>query len=63
MTGVNNEWIRKNSWSKWSHLPAVQKHNLFVVESNLFDRASPRLVDALERLAQLIHPELFGETS
>lgn len=53
----------KNSWSKWSHLPAVQKNNLFVVESNLFDRASPRLVDALERLAQLIHPELFGETS
>ncbi|MFO7985217.1 MAG: cobalamin-binding protein [Desulfatiglandaceae bacterium] len=51
----------KTSWSKWSDLPAVRKHNVFVVESNLFDRASPRLVDALEHLARLIHPELFEE--
>ncbi|UCF91104.1 MAG: cobalamin-binding protein [Desulfobacterales bacterium] len=49
----------KAEWSRWPNLPAVQNDRIFLVDSNLFDRPSPRLADALELLAQLIHPEIF----
>ena len=46
-------------WREWKSLPAVERGRVFVVDSNLFDRPSPRLVEGLELLARLIHPELF----
>jgi len=49
----------KKEWSRWPTIPAVQNHRVLMVDSNLFDRPSPRLVDALEILARLIHPDLF----
>lgn len=49
----------KADWSQWTHVPAVKTNRIFIQDSNLFDRPSPRLVDALEVLAKLIHPELF----
>lgn len=49
----------KKEWSKWTSMPAVRNQRILMVDSNLFDRPSPRLVDALEILARLIHPELF----
>ena len=51
----------KADWSKWPHLPAVKHHRIFLEDSNLFDRPTPRLVDGLELLAKLIHPECFGD--
>jgi iron complex transport system substrate-binding protein len=52
----------KSAWSRWPDIPAIKNDRLYLVDSNLFDRTSPRLVDALEVLARLIHPELMGET-
>ncbi len=49
----------KREWSRWSSIPAVRNHRILMVDSNIFDRPSPRLVDALEILARLIHPGLF----
>jgi len=49
----------KREWSRWPTIPAVQNHRVLMVDSNLFDRPSPRLVDALEILARLIHHDLF----
>ena len=43
-------------------MPAVRDERIFLVDSNLFDRPSPRLVRGLELLTKLIHPELFGQT-
>ena len=37
-------------WTRWPNLPAVKKGRVYLVDSNLFDRPSPRLVDALELL-------------
>jgi iron complex transport system substrate-binding protein len=48
----------KAQWSRWTDLPAVRNHRIYLVDSNLFDRPTPRLVDALELLLKLIHPEL-----
>jgi iron complex transport system substrate-binding protein len=51
----------KKEWSRWPSIPAVQNHRILMVDSNLFDRPSPRLADALEILARQIHPDLFKE--
>ena len=53
----------KQDWYQWADLPAVKNDRIYLTDSNLFDRPSPRLVDALEILVRLIHPELFGEHS
>jgi len=49
----------KARWQQWSRIPAVADDRIHLVDSNLFDRPTPRLVDGLERLTRLIHPELF----
>ena len=49
----------KAEWRRWPTMPAVRNERIFLVDSNLFDRPSPRLVDGLELLIKLIHPELL----
>lgn len=45
----------------WSELPAVRTNRVFAVNGHAyFSRPGPRLVDGLELLAQLIHPEIFS---
>jgi iron complex transport system substrate-binding protein len=45
----------------WNELPAVKSGRVFAVNGHAyFSRPGPRLVDGLELLAQLIHPELFS---
>ncbi len=56
--GASFERVKKE-WSQWPDLPAVRNNRIVLVDSNLFDRPSPRLVDGLELLLKLIHPELF----
>ena len=49
----------KAEWRRWPTMPAVRNDRIFLVESDLFDRPSPRLIDGLELLVKLIHPELL----
>ncbi len=49
----------KKKWETWPDIPAVKNDRIFLDDSNLFDRPTPRLVNGLELLARLIHPELF----
>jgi iron complex transport system substrate-binding protein len=49
----------KSFWGRWPDLPAVAGARIYVVDSDLMDRPSPRIVDGLETLARLIHPERF----
>lgn len=49
----------KADWSRWSDMPAVKHDRIFLVDSDIFSRATHRLVDGLELLMQLIHPELM----
>ena len=51
----------KKEWSRWTEIPAVRNQRIFLVDSSLFDRPTPRLLDGLELLVRLIHPELFEE--
>jgi iron complex transport system substrate-binding protein len=49
----------KSQWGQWPQIPAVENNRVFEVDSNMFDRPTPRLIDGLELLARIIHPELF----
>ncbi|MFZ5775839.1 MAG: ABC transporter substrate-binding protein [Thermodesulfobacteriota bacterium] len=47
-------------WRQWPQLSAMKNGRIHVVEDNLFDRPTRRLIDGLEALARIIHPELHG---
>ena len=53
----------KQDWYQWTNLPAVKNNRIYFKDSSLFDRPSPRLVDALEIMVRLVHPEMFEEGS
>jgi iron complex transport system substrate-binding protein len=44
----------------WDSLLAVQSGQVFAFDDNLISRPGPRLVDALEQIAALLHPDLFN---
>ena len=45
----------------WESLPAVRRNRVYAVNgSAYFSRPGPRIVDSLEILAEIIHPEIFS---
>ncbi len=49
---------------KWSEVPAVEQKRIFAVDApSFFNRPGPRLIDGLEILAQIVHPEIFPWTA
>jgi iron complex transport system substrate-binding protein len=46
----------------WSNLTAVRKGHVYALDGNsYFSRPGPRLVDGLEMVAHIFHPDLFGK--
>ena len=43
----------------WEGLTAIREGRIYPFNDDLVSRPGPRLVDGLEELAQLIHPELY----
>lgn len=43
----------------WDTLAAVKSGNVFTIDDNLVSRPGPRLVDGLEAIARILHPDLF----
>jgi iron complex transport system substrate-binding protein len=49
------------SYPGWEMLPAVRAGRVYAVDaSSYFTRPGPRVVDSLEILAEILHPELFA---
>jgi iron complex transport system substrate-binding protein len=48
----------RQDWLKWPSIPAVKKGRVYLIDSDLIDRPSPRVVEGLEIMAKLIHPEI-----
>lgn len=47
--------------SGWSQLKAVQNNRVYIADGNAyFNRPGPRLVDSLEILAEMLHPQHFS---
>jgi len=45
----------------WENLTAVKNRAVYTFDDNLVSRPGPRVIDGLEALARLIHPDLFDE--
>jgi len=43
-------------WQSWKSIPAVKRNAIYVIDSNLVDRPTPRIVKGLETMVHLIHP-------
>ena len=46
-------------WSRWKTIPAVKTGRIHLINSDLIDRPSPRIIDGLEEMARIFHPEQF----
>jgi len=46
----------KKFWQRFPEIPAVKNNRIHPVNADLISRASPRLFDAIEEMAQLLHP-------
>jgi iron complex transport system substrate-binding protein len=46
-------------WSRWKTIPAVKNGRVYLIDSDLIDRPSPRIIEGLEEMARLLHPERF----
>jgi len=57
MWGVTAESVAARTG--WDALAAVKNNQIFAFDDNLVSRPGPRLVDGLEALAKILHPELF----
>lgn len=51
----------RDGWKRWDPIPAVRTGRIHVIDSDLIDHASPRIVDGLERMAEIIHPDAARE--
>ncbi|HJJ48818.1 MAG TPA: ABC transporter substrate-binding protein [Methanocorpusculum sp.] len=47
--------------SRLATVSAVKSRQVVVIDADTFDRGGPRAADALEELAKVLHPEIFGE--
>jgi iron complex transport system substrate-binding protein len=43
----------------WDTMSAVQNDRIYQINPNIIERAGPRVVDAIEQMAEFFHPELF----
>jgi iron complex transport system substrate-binding protein len=46
-------------WERWKTISAVKHGRIYVLDSDLIHRPSPRMVEGLEQVARAIHPEAF----
>ncbi len=48
--------------SNWRDIPAVMNDNIWALDAtSYFSRPAPRVIDGIEILAKIFHPEVFGE--
>jgi iron complex transport system substrate-binding protein len=48
----------REEWLKWPSIPAVRNKRVYLIDSDLIDRPSPRIIKGLEIMAEHIHPEV-----
>jgi iron complex transport system substrate-binding protein len=60
MAGGHTPEELKAGWMQWPQIPAVKQNRIHVVDADLIDRPTPRLLDGLEEFARIIHPEIFN---
>jgi iron complex transport system substrate-binding protein len=61
LSGITPDSIRAREG--WSSVTALQNNQIFEINENLLTIWGPRIVDGLEALAKVIHPEVFNATA
>lgn len=51
----------RRRWLTWPSIPAVKNKRVHLIDSDLIDRPSPRIIKGLEEMARIIHPEVSWE--
>jgi iron complex transport system substrate-binding protein len=49
----------QQEWLRWTSVSAVKQGRLHQIPADVLNRPGPRIVEGLEALARIIHPELF----
>jgi iron complex transport system substrate-binding protein len=49
----------QQQWLRWTSLSAVKQGRLHQIPADVLNRPGPRIVEGLEALARIIHPEAF----
>jgi iron complex transport system substrate-binding protein len=57
MEGKKDDSTAMQKWQQLKSIPAVRRGAIHVVNSNLVDRPTPRIIEGLEALVRIIHPE------
>jgi iron complex transport system substrate-binding protein len=50
-------------WRRWKTITAVKTDSFHHIASDLLNRPGPRIVFGLEKLAEIIHPEVFASSN
>jgi iron complex transport system substrate-binding protein len=50
---------QRKRWERWKEISAVRFGRIYVIDSDVTLRPSPRIVDGLEEMAKAIHPEAY----
>ena len=45
----------------WQNLTAVKENRIYTIDGDLVNRSGPRIVQGLEAIAKILHPELFQD--
>jgi iron complex transport system substrate-binding protein len=56
---VASEFALVRQLPGWSELPAVKRGRVYAGNTQLFSRSGPRLVEGVEALARMLHPDVF----
>ncbi len=51
------DYIKSNG--QFKSTDAVKNGKVYEIDTDIFGRTTPRIVDGLETLAKLLHPELY----
>ncbi|MCP9471187.1 MAG: cobalamin-binding protein [Nitrospira sp.] len=47
---------QRRAWQRWTSLSAIKQERLYSILGDLLNRPGPRIVEGLERLADILHP-------
>jgi len=58
MKGENSLVRTKEMWKRWGAISAVKNDRIYMIDSDIITRPSARIIDGLEELFSIIHPEV-----
>jgi iron complex transport system substrate-binding protein len=50
----------QQEWLRWTSVSAVKQGRLHQIPADVLNRPGPRIIEGLEALARIIHPEVFS---